>query len=318
MFDLRLENENGNVVNINDGVSYLVLGCSGLTPPSASIFTRKSPNRKGSKYNGSTLDERNIVLQIKLFGDIEANRNALYDWTGSERYCKVYYKNGAKNVYCEGYIQDCEADFFTDNEIINVAILCPDPYFKDLQTISAEITALLKQFTFPFAIQQESVVAVPSKQLYIEYGEGGEIVREYYVDEGVSYVNKGIPFSTIRESNTTTIVNSGEETGVKITLICHGEVENFVLFNAKNTEERFEINTKLSDGWVVTINTDGSPKTCIATKLDGSKDNLLKYVGNNPTWFTLKRGYNEFGFRADSGINDVEVFIGYENKYLGA
>lgn len=282
MFDLKLENINANVVNINDNVNYLVLGCSGLTPPSASIFTGKSPNRKGVKYNGSTLDERNIVIQIKILGDVEKNRNALYEWIDTEQYCKVYYRNETKNVYCEGHIQDCDGDFFTDNEIISVAILCENPYWKDLQTISAEISALLKQFTFPFAID-----------------------------------SAGIPFSTIRESNTTTIINSGAETGVKITLVCHGEVKNFMLFDAQDTTKRFVINTTLSDGWVVTINTEGSPKTCIVTKTDGTTENLLKYVGNNPTWFTLKRGYNLFGFTAESGLNDVEVFIGYENKFLG-
>lgn len=283
MFNLRLENDSGNVVNINDGVNYLVLGCSGLTPPSASIFTSKSPNRKGSKYNGSTLDERNIVLQIKLLGDIEANRNALYDWTDTEQYCKVHYRNETKNVYCEGHIQDCETDFFTDNEIINVAILCSNPYWKDLQAISTEISALLKQFTFPFAIDSE-----------------------------------GIPFSTVQESNTTTIINTGAETGVRITLVCRGEVKNFTLFDAQDTTKRFVINTTFYDGETVIIDADGSPKKCYLIESDGiTTTNLLKYVGNNPTWFTLKRGYNLFGFTADSGINDVEVFIGYENKYLG-
>lgn len=282
MFGLKLENANANVININDGVNYLVLGCSGLTPPSASIFTGKSPNRKGVKYNGSTLNERNIVLQIKLLGDVEKNRNALYEWTDTEQYCKVYYQNETKSVYCEGHIQDCEADFFVDNEIISVAILCENPYWKDLQAISAEISALLKQFTFPFAID-----------------------------------NAGVPFSTIRESNTTTIVNSGADTGVKITAICHSEVKNFTLFDAQDTTKRFAINTTLLDGWVVTIDTEGSPKKCVATKPDGTTVNLLKYVGNNPTWFTLKRGYNIFGFTADSGISDVELSIGYENKYLG-
>ena len=282
MFNLKLENENANVININDGVNYLVLACSGLTPPSASIYTGKSPNRKGVKYNGSSLDERNIVLQIKILGDIEKNRNALYYWTDSEQYCKVHYQNGTKNVYCEGHVQDCDGDFFTDNEIISVAILCENPYWKDLQAISAEISALLKQFTFPFSID-----------------------------------SAGVPFSTIRESNTTTIINSGAPTGVKITLICHGYVSNFTLFDAQDTTKRFAINTTLSDDWVVTINTEGSPKKCFATKTDGTTVNLLKYVGNNPTWFTLKKGHNVFGFTAEIGLQNVEVFIGYENKYLG-
>lgn len=282
MFELKLENESANVVNINDGVNYLVLACSGLTPPSASIFTGKSPNRKGVKYNGSTLDERNIVLSIKLLGDVEKNRNALYDWIDTEQYCKVYYQNETKNVYCEGHIQDCDADFFTDNEIVSVAILCENPYWHELQTISAEISAVLKQFTFPFAID-----------------------------------SAGVPFSTMRENNTTTIVNSGAETGVKITLVCNKDIANFALFDANDTTKRFAINMILAEGWVVTIDTEGSPKKCYATKPDGTTVNLLKYIGNNPTWFTLKRGYNVFGFIADSGLLDVDVYVGYENRYLG-
>ena len=73
MFELRLENKAGNIVNINDGNRYVVLSCTGLNPPSASIFTAKSPNRKGSKHKGSSLDERPMILTIKLLGDIEEN-----------------------------------------------------------------------------------------------------------------------------------------------------------------------------------------------------------------------------------------------------
>ena len=49
MFSLRLENESANIIDINDGVHYLVTEVSGLNPPSAYIFTAKSPNRKGVK-----------------------------------------------------------------------------------------------------------------------------------------------------------------------------------------------------------------------------------------------------------------------------
>ena len=64
MFNLKLENELNSVVDINDGINYLVLDCTGLNPPKADIFTSKSPNRKGSKYNGSTLNERSINISI--------------------------------------------------------------------------------------------------------------------------------------------------------------------------------------------------------------------------------------------------------------
>lgn len=283
MFELRLENESGNIVDINDGVRYIVVPpVSGLTPPSASIFTSKSPNRKGAKYNGSTLAERNIVITVKLLGDIEANRNALYSWVDTEQYAKVYYRNGVKNVYCEGYVQDCDIDLFTDNETVSLAILCPDPYWRDMQGIAVDISALLRQFTFPFAIDKA-----------------------------------GIPFSTLRSNNATTVFNAGAETGMTITVRCVSSLKNFEMYDAKDATRRFKVNYTIPEGWALVIDTDGSPKTCKVTKPDGSTANMMKYVAVNPTWFTVKKGVNTFSYRADSGAEDAEVTIGFTNKYLG-
>lgn len=283
MYSLKLENDSGNIVDINDGKRYTVVAVSGLNPPSAALFTSKSPNRKGSKYNGSTLDERNIVITIKILGDIEANRNALYAWVDTEQYCKVYYKNGVKNVSCEGYVQDCPIDLFTDNEVVSVAIVCPDPYWRELQEISADISSIIKQFAFPFAIN-----------------------------------SAGIPLSTLRESTITSILNAGAETGARIVVKCKDDIRNLVLYDAKDTTRVFRINTTIQAGEVVIIDTDASPKTCKLYKVDGTVENILRYVGANPTWFTIKRGINSFGFSLGSGAtSDVEISIGYTNKYLG-
>lgn len=282
MFDLRLENDSANIVNINDGERYVVLAVSGLNPPSASIFTSKSPNRKGVRYNGSSLDERNIVITIKILGDIEANRNFLYSWIDTEQYVKVHYRNNTKNVYCEGHIEECEIDYFTDNEVIDLAIICENPYWHDLQAISTEISSLLKQFTFPFAVDAQ-----------------------------------GVPFSTIREDNATNVFNSGAETGLKITARCIGEVENLLIFDANDTTRRFKINYNFPANWLIEIDSEASPKTCKAYAPDGSVVNLMRYVSGNPTWFTLKKGNNLFGYSADGGLTGVEISVSFTNRYLG-
>lgn len=282
MFSLRLENEDANIVDINDGVSYVVTAVSGLNPPSASIFTAKSPNRKGVKYNGSTLDARSIVITIKILGDIEENRNALYAWIDTEQYVKIYYQNGVKNVYCEGHVEDCPIDLFTDNEIISVAIICEDPHFKDLDEISTDITALLKQFTIPFAIGSE-----------------------------------GIPFSTMRDNNVATIFNGGAETGAKFYITTTGEVKNLMIYNAADTTKQFLIRGTIPENWTIVIDTDSSPKTCKAYKPDGTVQNMLPYVGAKPEWFTMKKRYNKFGYVADEGTANVSMSIRFTNKYLG-
>ncbi len=282
MYSLKLENSSGNIVNINDETRYVIVDISGLNPPPASLFLGKSPNRKGAKKNGSTLDERNIVIQIKLLGDVEYNRNALYSWVDTEQELKIYYQNGVKNVYCEGTVTDCDFSLFTESQIVSVAITCPNPYLKELSAIQTEISALLKQFTIPFAI-----------------------------DAG------GVPFSTIRENNATNIFNSGAETGVIITIKCNGTVENLSIFDANDTTRIFTIKTTLLENWIVIIDTESSPKTVKLYKPDGTVENLMKRLAASPTWFTLKKGNNRFGYLADSGIADAEITFAYENKYLG-
>lgn len=282
MFELRLENESGNIVDINDNVNYIVTHISGLNPPSASLFMAKSPNRKGSKYNGSTLNERQVVITIKILGDIEANRNALYPWIDTEQYCKIRYRNGLKNVYCEGVVQDCPIDVFTDNEVVSIAIVCGNPYWHDFTAIAVDMAGILKQFTFPFAIDAA-----------------------------------GIPFSTVQETVTANVFNSGAETGIKITIRCNGDIDNLTLYRVTDLTEKITLKTILPKGWVIVIDTEGSPKTCKAYRPDGTVVNFMKYIDKGTTWLTLRKGSNQFGYTAESGRDNAEISIGFTNKYLG-
>lgn len=282
MFSLKLENESGNIVDINDNVNYVVLSASGLTPPSASIFVTKSPNRKGGRYNGSALNERSIVLQIKILGDVEVNRNALYDWTYTEQYVKVHYKNGLRNVYCEGHIEDHDNDLFTDNEVVSLSILCENPYWKDLQEITQDITNILSQFVFPFSIS-----------------------------------NAGVPFSTIKEANTALIFNDGAETGVRIMVKMKGAVKNVTIYDASDSTRRLTINRSFGESDYVVIDTTASPKTVKAYKIDGTVENLMRYLAPNPVWLTLRKGNNTFAFTADQGRENIEASVSFTNNYLG-
>lgn len=282
MFEFKLENSNGNIVDINDGVKYVVLSVSGLNPPSASIFTSKSPNRKGARYNGSTLNERNIIVTIKILGDVESNRNALYAWIDTEQYAKIYYRNGVKNVYCEGHVEECEIDYFSDNEVIDLAIICEDPYWKDLQAISAELTALLKQFVFPFAID-----------------------------------SAGIPFSTVLTDVFPSVFYDGAETGIKMSVVFSEETKNFSIFDPHDIKRVFKFKNTFPKESMLEIDTDSSPKTCRLIKSDGSTENALKYIAGSPTWFTLKKGYNYFDYDSDHGKSGIEITVGFVNRYLG-
>lgn len=283
MIKLELENESKNVINIDDDVNYQLISATGFTSPSAEIFRSKSPNKKGSKYNGSTLNERYITLVIKILGDVEVNRNKLYAWIDSEQYVKINYQNKLKNVYCEGYIEESDIPMFDDNETIIVNLVCPDPYWKDLESIYTDISTLVSEFTFPFAIDKE-----------------------------------GIPFSTILSDNQTNVFNAGNETGIMIQAIFSGNVTGLKIFNGNDISQyiKFKNSLTFNEGDLLDINTDSSPKTITRIKADGTKENILKYVDGRPYWFTLKKGNNVFGYECnDETLVDLKIM--FNNKYLG-
>lgn len=282
MFEFKLENSLNEVVNLNDNNNYIVVGATGLTPPRATIYTSSSANKKGSKYNGSTIEERSLNLTIKLLGDIEANRNNLYKWIDSEQYVKVYYRNGVKNVYCEGYVEIPNLELFTENEIVELEILCPNPYWKDLQDVVVDISVLLKQFTFPFSI-----------------------------------VNP-IPFSTIKDDGVTKVFNSGNETGMIIRAVFKRAITNFIFEDAIDSTKKigFKSTFTFNKDDTLIINTEDSPKTIKRISSDGAVENILKYVDGKPYWFQLKKGYNSFTYTS-SNNSGVEVTISFTNKYLG-
>lgn len=283
MIKLELENESKNVINIDDDVNYQLISATGFTSPSAEIFRSKSPNKKGSKYNGSTLNERYITLVIKILGDVEVNRNKLYAWIDSEQYVKINYQNKLKNVYCEGYIEESDIPMFDDNETIIVNLVCPDPYWKDLESIYTDISTLVSEFTFPFAIDKE-----------------------------------GIPFSTILSDDQKNVFNAGNETGIMIQAIFSGNVTGLKIFNGNDISQyiKFKNSLTFNEGDLLDINTDSSPKTITRIKADGTKENILKYVDGRPYWFTLKKGNNVFGYECnDETLVDLKIM--FNNKYLG-
>lgn len=277
-YKLTLQNEAGRIIDINDGKNFQVLNCRGLTPPSAELFLSKSPNRKGARYNGSSLSERTIEIDIKLLGDIEANRNLLYDWANPESYCRINYSNFLKNVYCEGIVESATLELFTNSQVMSIVIVCSDPYLKSLYTIFQEINQYLRQFTFPFSIDRN-----------------------------------GIPFSTLKNSTLTTFTYNGVRAGFKAYVIIKGEINRIQITNQRDASY-FALSKHFEAKQILLIDSSASPKK--VTNLT-TGENLLKYMSAKSTWLKLFTGQNQFSYEVDTNLEDVEVTFSLNDRFLG-
>ena len=131
MFTAKIQNASGQLLTLTGNESdYQLTAIDGLNPPQATINLATIPNMDGGLYNSARLEPRNIVLSIYINGDVETNRLNLYKYFRVKDWCKFYYQNGTLNTTIEGYVDNIECDLFSKNEMAQISITCPDPWFK--------------------------------------------------------------------------------------------------------------------------------------------------------------------------------------------
>lgn len=279
MFTCSIENAFGERVQLtNNELKYQLLKIGGLNPPKIQLNRSTIGGLDGSKLNSSRLEERNIVISLKLNGDIEQNRLDLYRLFSLKTDCVFYYKNEHRNVYIGGRVESIECDYFVNKEVMQISIVCPFPYFKDIDIVIDDISKVTKKFEFPFSI---------------EYDEP-EIFSEIEVDR------------------VTDVFNMGEsECGIIINVDFIGTVNQMKILNTGNGET-FTVNHNFVSGDNLVINTNKGEKSVVLTR-DGSPINLFSKVARGSTFFALNRGDNYFSYAADNGDHDSNMSIVYKH-----
>lgn len=283
MFVLKVENVSGEIFTLTQNEKeYQVIKVEGLNPPNATINSSVVVGKDGSKYQSSKLEDRNLVITVKINGNVEKNRLNLYRFFKSKRWHKIYYQNGTLDVYIEGYVESIETDLFASEQIVQVSIVCHDPYFKSVDDIVTDISQVISEFTFPFAIEDP------------------------------------VPLSYLDRNRIINIINAGEDdTGLIITMVATGNVSNPRIYN-EATGEFFGFDMDMMVGDLVTINTSRGEKRIVLTR-DGEEHNIISTVTRNSTWLALKIGDNLFtyGTETGSGVEFLEILFKHKTIYEG-
>ena len=111
------------------------------------------------------------------------------------------------------------------------------------------------------------------------------------------------------------VYNSGAvSTGMRIVFKALGTLTGPSLINVY-TQEYFKLNKTMYAGETVEITTTIGEKKVIA-HVNGVDLNYFKYRDLDSTWLQLDVGDNLFRYDAESGIDNLEVYIYFSNKYL--
>lgn len=281
MFTLKIENPAGEIFELTHNTqSYVVIGVQGLTPPPTNVNTSVGGLADGTFFNSARLDQRNIVIDIVLQGDIETNRQQLYRIFPRKLPCTVYFSNRNRDVKIIGYVEMLDGDLFSMRERMQVSIICPRPYFEALQTIYTELSRVVRMFEFPFSIEDP------------------------------------VTISEIAEFPLCTITNDGDvEAGLTISVSVITTTDEVRIFNS--TAGNFiGFSNSFEAGDEITICTSSGSLSAVLNR-GGNKTNLLNALVTGSSWIRLVPGENLFTFTSAGGSDSIRIVFAFSELYGG-
>lgn len=163
--------------------------------------------------------------------------------------------------------------------------ICPNPLFSD--DIESKLTFVTTepQFHFPLILSRD----LPEQ---------------------------GVVFGKRTESLIINLENSGSvSVGMRVVFKAKGTVKNPSLINV-NTQERFTIIKALVANEEVEVNTNIGEKRIRGKIGNDSHVNYFMYKDIDSPWLQLEVGDNLFRYDAEEGIDNLDVFVYFQNKYL--
>lgn len=281
MYTLIAENKYGEQLEITNNPRYVITDIDGLYPPEGVINTTQVANMDGSVFNSSRINDRVITITMAINGPAEANRLLLYRYFKTKYPVRLYYENGVRDVYIDGYVSKFSVEYFEKKQTAQIEISCPMTLFRAVKESVTEFANIENMFVFPFAIE-----AV------------------------------GRPFSEVALGEQKTIINGGDvETGVVIHLNALGTVLNPKIYNA-DTGDRMTLSIEMRAGDEITINTRKKEKS-ITLLRDGVQTNIVGKLDAGSTWFNLIPGDNIFTYEADEFPEHLQCIFIINNQFEG-
>lgn len=117
-------------LNITGNSKFQLVSVAGLNPPVADIAYSQLATSDGGVFNMARGQARNIVLTIQPMGGVEAKRLELYEFLVPKSAITLEIKTDNRHVTIDGYVESMEIDYNSNPQLVQVSIICPNPYFK--------------------------------------------------------------------------------------------------------------------------------------------------------------------------------------------
>lgn len=129
------------ILGVTPKDSILVRQITGLNPPDLNLFIGDY-SRDGGIYQGRRVGNRNVVITMELnpnpaLGETvsslrEMLYKAFYDPLVIADYLKLgLHLDDGRHLFLVGYPEKFETDIFSSESLVQISMICPDPYVRD-------------------------------------------------------------------------------------------------------------------------------------------------------------------------------------------
>lgn len=251
----------------------------------------KYVNQIGVYVTGTSLETRSVIIQGWVIADTEdimtKRKQVLNRFFNPQQAVDLFYKDYVLRFLPNTSIR-YSATIAENNEVVckfKIEGFCPDPLFREQVENKIEAASTTPMFHFPLIISKNPTPP------------GGTI------------------FGLRQPSLIVAINNSGAvDVGMKIVFKANGTLHGPSLINV-DTQKYFKVNKTMQAGEEIMIDTIIGEKK-IQGKLNGITSNYFKYRDLDSEWLQLKVGDNLFRYNADENVENLEVYIYFNNKYL--
>lgn len=242
----------------------------------------KSAYAIGESYIGTSVQKRNIIIKGSIRDNLIENRQKLYRIFPLKSTGTLYYYEDDLKRKIDYKVESIKINEKGVYRQFQISLICPNPYFTDLEKTQLQMATWSPQFKF--------LLQIPS--------------------------DTGIKFGSKNTTSMATIQNDTNiEFGMTITFTANDTVVNPSLFNVDAREE-IKIEKTMSAGDKIIVKTYRQNKNILYIPVNtGIEENINNLMAYGSKFLQVYHGSNTYRYNADEGADNLEAIIEYSNEY---
>lgn len=299
-----VRNPSGNTYRFDleypERMGVLVKDITGLGPPKANITLQTVYNVDGGRFSAARLEARQLTFELQMIGlSVPSSRRLVYEAFTIKQPVTVCFHTDARDYEARGYVESVTPNIFSNEESVQVVVLCPQPYLTlpgDWEN-GIQFERRTGGFTFPFDnpvgradLQFEDILRASSRSIFYP----GEAVAGFMLELPMRG-NPGL-------------------------VSVYNHTRNSVLQIDMDAYDKVIGRGSLGSGYILRI--DSRPETFGATvkKPNGGVDQVTGYVTTTSVWPRLQPGDNQLEVytslsRTDDVFSAVTVY--FSSYFMG-